>query len=151
MLFRIGEGVEYLSQLQTSDDVLVSPGSRDPAAALGPQTREFLNAFAAYRLRPDTELSWYRATRVIDGGEVLLPADLCLRRPPAQQEIKPPFPLSTGSAAGTSWDGAALHGLLELIERDAASLWWRGGRRGKLIPAEDEAQLAAHTASRGIG
>jgi ribosomal protein S12 methylthiotransferase accessory factor len=139
----IGEGVEYLSQLQTGDDVLVSPGSRDPTAALGLQTREFLAAFSAHRWRADAELSWYRATRITDGNEVLLPADLCLRRPPAQQEIKPPFALSTGSAAGTSWDDAALHGLLELIERDAASLWWRGGRRGKLIPAGDEAQSAA--------
>jgi ribosomal protein S12 methylthiotransferase accessory factor len=94
-------------------------------------------------LRADTELSWHRATRITDNAEVLLPADLCLRRPPTQQEIKPPFPLSTGSAAGTSWEAAALHGLLELIERDAASLWWRGGRRGKLIPAEHEAQIAA--------
>jgi len=139
----IGEGIEYLSQLQTGDDVLVSPGSRDPAAALGPQTREFLAAFSARRWRADAELSWYRATRITDGNEVLLPADLCLRRPPAQQEIKPPFALSTGSAAGTSWDDAALHGLLELIERDAAALWWRGGRRGKLIPAGDEAQSEA--------
>jgi ribosomal protein S12 methylthiotransferase accessory factor len=139
----IGEGIEYLSQLQTGDDVLELPGARDPAAALGPQTREFLAAFSAHRLRADAELSWHRATRITDGGEVLLPADLCLRRPPAQQEIRPPFPLSTGSAAGTSRDGAALHGLLELIERDAASLWWRGGRRGKVIPAEHEAQIAA--------
>ena len=52
-------------------------------------------------LRPEAELSWYRAARLIDGREVLLPADLCLRRPPARQEVKPPFPLSTGSAAGT--------------------------------------------------
>jgi ribosomal protein S12 methylthiotransferase accessory factor len=94
-------------------------------------------------LRADTELSWYRAIRITDGKEVLLPADLCLRRPPARQEIKPPFALSTGSAAGTSWDDAALHGLLELIERDAAALWWRGGRRGKSIPAGHEAQSAA--------
>jgi ribosomal protein S12 methylthiotransferase accessory factor len=139
----IGEAIEYLSQLQTGDDVLVSPGISDPAVAFGPQTREFLAAFSACRLRADAELSWHRATRITDNAEVLLPADLCLRRPPTQQEIKPPFPLSTGSAAGTSWDGAALHGLLELIERDAASLWWRGGRRGKLIPAEHEAQIAA--------
>ena len=63
-----------------------------------------------------------------DGREVWLPADLCLRRPHGLQEIEPPFPLSTGSAAGKSWEAAALHGLLELIERDAASLWWRGGK-----------------------
>jgi ribosomal protein S12 methylthiotransferase accessory factor len=73
-------------------------------------------------------LSWYPARRLADGGEVLLPADLCLRRPEAERDFVVPFPLSIGSAAGTSLDGALLHGLLELIERDAASLWWSGGR-----------------------
>src|SRR6185437_3842654 len=38
---------------------------------------------------------------------------------------------------------SALHGMLELIERDAASLWWRGGARGRSIPDSDEAQGAA--------
>lgn len=138
----IGEGIEYLSQLQTGDDALeLDPG--DPAAKLGPQAREFLAAFSAHRLHPDRELSWYRVARLTDGGEVLLPADLCVRRPLHRQEVKPPFPLGTGSAAGRSWDAAALHGLLELIERDAASLWWRGGSLGRSIPPEDDSQIAA--------
>jgi ribosomal protein S12 methylthiotransferase accessory factor len=51
--------------------------------------------------------------------------------------------LSTGSAAGTCWEAAVLHGLLELIERDAASLWWRGGNRGRSIRPGDEAQVMA--------
>jgi ribosomal protein S12 methylthiotransferase accessory factor len=141
----VGEGVEYLSQLQTGNDRLEPAGSGSPAAKLGPLGRDFVAAFSAHRLRPDTELSWHRATRLIDGEQVLLPADLCLRRPPALQEVKPPFPLSTGSAAGTSWEAAALHGLLELIERDAASLWWPGGKSGKSIPPGDEARIVADT------
>jgi ribosomal protein S12 methylthiotransferase accessory factor len=140
----IGEGIEYLSQLQTADDALEFDQG-DPAAKLGPQAREFLAAFSAHRLHGDAALSWHRVTRLTDGREVLLPADLCVRRPLQQQEVKPPFALSTGSAAGTSWDAAALHGLLELIERDAASLWWQGGKRGQLIPPEDDAQIAAET------
>jgi ribosomal protein S12 methylthiotransferase accessory factor len=135
----IGEGVEYLSQLQTGTDVLELPGPNGPAAGQGPATREFLAAFEACRLRPDAELSWHRVTRVTDRCEVLLPADLCLRRPLDQREIRPPFPLSTGSAAGTSWHAAALHGLMEVIERDAVSLWWWGGNRGRSIPPQDEA------------
>jgi ribosomal protein S12 methylthiotransferase accessory factor len=141
----IGEGIEYLSQLQAGNDELERACLGDPAAKLGPQGRDFLAAFSAHRLRLDAELSWHRATRLIDGQEVLLPADLCLRRPPAQQQVKPPFPLSSGSAAGRSWDAAALHGLLELIERDAASLWWQGGNRGKSIPPGDEAQIMAES------
>jgi ribosomal protein S12 methylthiotransferase accessory factor len=105
-------------------------------AALPEQARELVARLAASRAEPDAELSWHPARRLTDGSEIWLPADLCLRRPPTRQDFTPPFPLSIGSAAGTSWDGAALHGLLELIERDAASLWWRGGRRARAIPPE---------------
>jgi ribosomal protein S12 methylthiotransferase accessory factor len=141
----IGEGVEYLSQLQTGSDVLLSSGPDDPTAKFGPQARDFLAAFSAHRLRPGAELSWHPVRRLTDrsGAEALLPADLCLRRPRDQREVEPPFPLSNGSAAGTSWEAAALHGMLELIERDAASLWWRGGSRGGAIPPEHEAYLMA--------
>jgi ribosomal protein S12 methylthiotransferase accessory factor len=139
----IGEGIEYLSQLQTGSDLLVSPSPGDPVANLGAQARDFLATFSAHRLRPGADLSWYPVRRLTDHGEALLPADLCLRRPPDRREIEPPFPLSNGSAAGTSWDGAALHGMLELIERDAASLWWRGGNRGGSIPLQHEAHLMA--------
>jgi ribosomal protein S12 methylthiotransferase accessory factor len=137
----IGEGIEYLSQLQTGADALeLDPG--DLSASFGPQAREFLAAFSAHRLHPDSKLSWYRAVRLTDGSEALLPADLCVRRPLDRQEVKPPFPLGTGSAAGRSWEAAALHGLLEWIERDAASLWWHGGSRGRSIPPDDDAQIA---------
>jgi ribosomal protein S12 methylthiotransferase accessory factor len=142
----IGEGIEYLSQLQSGNDQLEQAGPCGSAAKLGPQGSDFLAAYSTHRLRPDVELSWHRATRLIDGQQVWLPADLCLRRPQALQEVKPPFPLSTGSAAGTSWDAAALHGLLELIERDAASLWWQGGNPAKAIPAGDEARIMAEAA-----
>jgi ribosomal protein S12 methylthiotransferase accessory factor len=143
----IGEGIEYLSQLQTGSDVLVSSGPGDPAAEVGPKARDFLAAFSAHRLRPAAELSWYPARRLTErcAAEALLPADLCLRRAPDQREIEPPFPLSNGSAAGTSWEAAALHGMLELIERDAASLWWRGGHRGGSIPPQHEAHILAET------
>jgi ribosomal protein S12 methylthiotransferase accessory factor len=139
----IGEGIEYLSQLQTGDDVLLSSGPGDPAAKLGPRARDFLAALSAHRRQPDAELSWHPVRRLAGRckAEALLPADLCLRRPPDLREIEPPFPLSTGSAAGTSWDAAALHGVLELIERDAACLWWRGGNRAGAISPQHEAHI----------
>ena len=37
----IGEGIEYLSQLQTGSDVLEPSDAGDPAAALGPRRRDF--------------------------------------------------------------------------------------------------------------
>jgi ribosomal protein S12 methylthiotransferase accessory factor len=42
--------------------------------------------------------------------------------------------LSSGCGAGTSREGALLHGLLELVERDAVALWWLGGRQGLQLP-----------------
>src|SRR4051794_15063271 len=91
----IGEGLEYLSQLQTGSDVLLSCGPDDPTVKLGPQARDFLAAFSAHRLRPGAELSWHPVSRLTDrsGAEALLPADLCLRRPPDRREVEPPFPL----------------------------------------------------------
>jgi ribosomal protein S12 methylthiotransferase accessory factor len=81
---------------------------------------------------------------------VLLPADICLRRPPAQRDFTPPYPLSIGSAAGPSRDAAALHGLLELIERDATSLWWWGGRLPRSIPPHHEAGTVAEDLLRQL-
>src|SRR6201747_1358988 len=37
----IGEGIEYLSQLQTGSDVLLPSGPSDPAVGLGAQARDF--------------------------------------------------------------------------------------------------------------
>lgn len=139
----VGEGIEYLSQLQTGQDLLVKARAVDPGAELGPLTQETLAAFLGHRLNPDAAVSWHRATRLIDHRQILLPADLCVRRPPDQREINSPFMLGTGSAAGVSWAAAAVHGLLELIERDAASLWWRGGKPGRPIPPQDETGLMA--------
>jgi len=82
----IGEGIEYLSQLQTGDDVLVSPGSRDPAAAVGPQTREFLAALSAHRLRADAGLSWYR-DRVHQRRATAIDADRCLLLQPVAEPV----------------------------------------------------------------
>ena len=139
----IGEGIEYLSQLQAGTDLLLKPGVDDWAGKLGPNALELVAALSERRMQPERALSWCRATRLTDGGEVWLPADICLRRPPAQRDFAPPFPLSIGSAAGPSRDAAALHGLLELIERDAASLWWRGGQLARSIPPQHEAGIVA--------
>lgn len=137
----IGEGVEYLSQLQRADDAVVRADGAAALAALDRPTRDLVTTLMSSRA--DAALSWHRATRLSDQREVLLPADLCLRRPPALQEFTPPFPLSIGSAAGTSWEGAALHGLLELIERDAAALWWHGGKLGRAVPPDIAADVEA--------
>ena len=139
----IGEGIEYLSQLQNRSDVLVEAGIEQGAAALGQSALQLIADLSERCARPDGKFSWHRATRSSDGCDVLLPADICVRRPLSQRDFPPPFPMSVGSAAGPSRDAAALHGLLELIERDAAGLWWRGGQFGRSIPPQHEASVMA--------
>lgn len=139
----IGEGIEYLSQLQSRSDVLVEADVGQAAAVLGPPALELIADLSKRRTRPDRKFSWHRATRSSDGCDVLLPADICVRRPLSQRDFPPPFPMSIGSAAGPSRDAAALHGLLELIERDAAALWWQGGQFGRPIPPQHEASVMA--------
>ena len=70
---------------------------------------------------------------------MLVPAEICLRRLPERARMTPPFLLSTGCAAGRTKTDAVLHGLCELVERDAAGLWWRGGMRGRPLALEDPA------------
>ena len=67
------------------------------------------------------------------------PLDLCYRRHVAEQDFTPPLKLSSGCAAAVTREDATLRGLLELIERDAVALWWRGGRRGKSIAPDSAA------------
>ena len=67
----IGEGIEYLSQLQAGTDLLLKPGVDDWAGKLGPKALELVAALSERRMQPERALSWCRATRLTDGGEVL--------------------------------------------------------------------------------
>ncbi len=77
----IGEGIEYLSQLQTGNDVLERASPGDPAAQLGPQGREFLAAFSAHRLQSrrrtfvaPRDAADRRPRGLVAGGSVPAPA-----------------------------------------------------------------------------
>jgi len=50
-----------------------------------------------------------------------------------------PWPVSSGCAAAPDAAMAASLALLELIERDAAALWWYAGRPARILAAESEA------------
>ncbi|UPK39513.1 YcaO-like family protein [Bradyrhizobium sp. 186] len=137
----IGEGVEYLSQFETALDRLQDGAIEDGLAAFDPASRAVLSEFMRPSARSDVD--WIEATQLSSGRPVRFPADLCLRRIPERSALTPPFSLSSGCAAGTSFEAAALHGMLELVERDAASLWWRGGIRGRLVALEGHAIATA--------
>ena len=140
----VGEGVEYLSQFDADGRVLKAGTVDERACGLNPASRNFLAVMLRHvGISHDRELAWISASRLCDGKRVLLPVDICLRRSKESRNFAAPFKLGTGCAAGASFEDAALRAVLELVERDAASLWWRGGRRGRPISVESEAGRGA--------
>jgi ribosomal protein S12 methylthiotransferase accessory factor len=90
------------------------------------------------------QIAWVVGTLIHTGEEALIPADWCLRRSTTGALAIPGSALSTGCAAGPNFAEAASRALLELIERDAAALWWVGGRRGRPIGLERTAIAEAN-------
>jgi ribosomal protein S12 methylthiotransferase accessory factor len=140
----VGEGVEYLSQFATTTDPIEPLTADEALAGASPAIHELWEYLQPFRRDPGAlRTGWTVAADLADGAPVRLPADICFRRPAAHRDIDPPWPLSTGCGAGPDHLTAALHGLLELIERDAVALWWRGGRRGRLVPIGTGAAVLA--------
>ena len=130
----VGEGIEYLSQFVRADDAIEFGPLANYSEVYDPDTHRFISAVLAFtKVDPGKSIAWIAARRVRDGAPVRFPVDLCCRRPASQQDLTPPLKLSTGCAAGPTVEAAALHGALELVERDAVALWWRGGRRARPI------------------
>jgi ribosomal protein S12 methylthiotransferase accessory factor len=140
----VGEGVEYLSQFETAQDRLEEGAIEDGLAAFDLSSRKMLAEFLRASEGPEPDrIDWIEARQLSSGRSVPYPADLCLRRTPERHAFGPPFKLSSGCAAGPTFEAAALHGMLELVERDAASLWWRGGVRGRMVALEGRAIATA--------
>jgi ribosomal protein S12 methylthiotransferase accessory factor len=108
----------------------------DEALAGAPSAwRDLWERLAPYRrVNVNAVTAWTEAANLSDGEPVSVPADLCFRRPADVRDLDPPWPLSTGTGAGPDPLDATLHGLLELVERDAVALWWRGGRPARPMP-----------------
>jgi ribosomal protein S12 methylthiotransferase accessory factor len=139
-----GEAGEFLSQFEQPADVL----ARGTLAEVESRTTRLVCEWSRLylddrQLEAETRLDWVGSRRLADGLPVLLPADLCLRRLRRTGVLRPRSALSTGCAAGVSAEAATLRALLELIERDAASLWWIGGRHPRPICLEHPATRTA--------
>jgi ribosomal protein S12 methylthiotransferase accessory factor len=141
----VGEGVEYLSQFLRADDAIESATPNVHHEIPDPHVKRFVAVtLADAAVDANRPIGWVSADRLPDGERVRFPLDLCYRRRPAEQDFVPPLKLSSGCAAGTSVEAATLRALLELIERDAVALWWRGGRRGRAIAPDGEAAATAN-------
>ena len=137
-----GEAIELLAGFERPGDITAS----GPADSVQPRPRDSVAAWATAHLGPgmslESALDWVAARDAASGAPVLLPADLCLRRVIERRRLVPRAPLSIGCAAGATIEDAQSRAVLELVERDAAALWWAGGRRGRPL-ADGEMRAAA--------
>lgn len=141
----LGEGLEFLSQLEREGDVTHTGSADEVRGLLDPAFAAWL---ADYQpdLRPTSgrAVDWLMATSADGSRNTLVPADICLRRSDTRRALPLLGPLSTGGAVGRSREQAAARAILELVERDAVALWWRGGRRGR--PVSPDGAIAGEAA-----
>lgn len=139
----VGEAVERLSQFEHHGDG-ASQRIADANGHLSGAVAELVSRQCRQNGIPDTAVAhWSPARDIATGTPQLVPADWVLRRPSDGVLRDRESALSTGSAAGPSMDAAVLRALLELVERDAAALWWLGGRRARPFAANGRAAAEA--------
>lgn len=112
----LGEAAERLSSLYDPSRATVSVAAAEVPADL----RALLDGEA------DT-LACLQGQRLSDGEAVWVPAALVLHDPVGQLS-GPTGTCAKGVAAGPDWQNAVSRAVAELVERDAAALWWLGGR-----------------------
>jgi ribosomal protein S12 methylthiotransferase accessory factor len=99
------------------------PAAADPAAL--PR--------AAGRTLGDARILWVEARELMGGGDLFVPLEL------VTADYTHPTPAGSGFfqattnglASGNHWLEAVLHGLYEVVERDAIALWRAGGARAR--------------------
>lgn len=84
------------------------------------------------------EFEWLSATNLLNGESHWLPAGLCLLGFPEKYKGNILGTDSTGCATGSTTEQAIKHAVLEVIERDAAAIWWRAKLPCPEVPSQDQ-------------
>jgi ribosomal protein S12 methylthiotransferase accessory factor len=130
----LGEGLEFLSQVEREGDVTHTGTVQDVRSLLNHDISTWLGECQSELLSASgRSIDWLTARSADARRMTLVPADLCLRRSESCRKLPLHGPLSTGCAVGRSKEEAATRAILELVERDAVALWWLGGRPGKPV------------------
>ncbi len=136
----LGETAERLSQIERSGDARPAPLD-DFSKAIAPSVLQRIqNQCDPPLIGLSLTVDWVVGYMLDSRLETHIPADWCLRRRRRGPLLEPDTPLSTGTAAGRTWEDAAERALLELVERDAAALWWLAGRRGRPLDPRSSAE-----------
>jgi len=136
----LGEGIERVSQLEHDGDIV----ERRPIGEICSENYNWLKSLLDdLKVDASATVDWVAGTLLGTHRSILIPADWCLRRVRPGLLHMRDTALSTGCAAGTTVEAAAVRAILELIERDAAALWWKGGRRARPLAADGCAMTSA--------
>tara|TARA_R110002126_G_scaffold291767_1_gene457322 strand:+ start:139460 stop:140845 length:1386 start_codon:yes stop_codon:yes gene_type:complete len=128
----IGEAAEFLSFIERENEPLIEPST--PVSGLSESNLSWsLAGIGMSSTTPIENLDWIEATSMRDGRKVYFPSKLVLRDSSAQKASKYQAG-SAGVSAGPTIDRAIASGLMEVLERDAISLWWYGGKAARRIP-----------------
>lgn len=84
--------------------------------------------------RPGETAWWAPAWSLTAGARRYLPFGFCYAHAPRESRRHSLW-TSNGCAAGNTREEAILQGMLELVERDAAAIWWYGAVRRRAIDA----------------
>lgn len=141
LLRSIGEIVERYSMftldIYKSDELLVDSYKnlrRKGIEAVGPDKMKLFAeeqykkpGFPYERFTEDTVISWIKGIDLVSKKEVYVPAQLAGEHKLLDREKRIAYATSSGVAARNSYEGALLHGLYEVIERDAIMINWYSG------------------------
>lgn len=122
----LGEAVERLTQYQLENNSFSLESNN---------THKDLKHYFENPLNPDCRYFLGKDCGSLE--ERLVEEDACVGRSTQAYSDRPP---STGLGAGQTIEHAILHGLLELVERDAFSIWWLGGQWASPVPLSTIAQ-----------
>jgi ribosomal protein S12 methylthiotransferase accessory factor len=129
----IGEAAEYLSSLEYDNDERITVSAAEHQKPMPSEYRDWVaGGLGNDDWQVETHERWMELEELGGGDKVHFPAELCVRHAENRPDI-PRSAESTGCAAGKTYNGALLGGLLEVIERDAIMLWWCGGRNAPTI------------------
>lgn len=141
------EAIERWSACYRGDEPLLQATAAElhpyavlPAAIqhFAPQQLQWPEDTPALGPVPDTAVAsrWLPAWSLTYEEQRYVPAEAVLYNLPATGEGRAAVFESNGMAAGSTLPEAILQGLLELIERDAAAIWWFNGLPRPAAPAE---------------
>ncbi len=122
----LAEAVERYSMFRTGAEAVTRCSkARLPGRALG------LDDLLGLPFDPEEEYDWLAATSYSSGDTIYIPAEYCYL------DLLGPSPAnSNGCAAGNTLPEAMLQGLLELVERDAVSIWWHNRIQKRAVDLE---------------